>query len=344
MEMNAEMFTRWVRFVAERHRVYRRRKLERTPPPWTEDPILQAHRFTNVYRELDPGTTYLVREILNAERPEEEKLFNVMVYRLIGREATWARVGWITPWAYEPDDFVDAIRTIVAEGKAPWSNSYMVNSYHWTGYREKERGVAHVIGLLAEEWYATWESLKDRSMLGQSEEAHRILHAQAGWGGFLAYQALVDARYPRPDPLADWPDTRSALLPFPDANDGFGFAGPGALSGLKHLFGSGATQTRAMELTGRLHEALNEALGAAGFAFPENAAGEPVPLSRANVFNCLCEFHKYERLRSGKKGPLKYFQQREARERDLEEFGVHLQLELEEAIQAGRAGAASPRP
>lgn len=326
MDLNRETLERWVDFVAERHRVHIRRSVHHQKPPWTEDPILREHRFTNVYRELDPGTTFARDRILNAEEPEEEKLFNLMIYRLVGREETWERVGWLRPWSYTPEMFVEPLRAIIAEGRPPWSNAYLVNSYHWTGYNKKEEGVAHVIGLMAERWYETWPAVLNAS---SREAAHRILHAQVGWGGFLAYQALVDASYPRPDPIRDWPDHSRALLPQMLGNDGYAFAGPGAISGLKHLYGSGATQSRANELAVELQNELNAGLERRGMAWEVNELDEPVPLSRANVMNCLCEFHKYERIREGRKGPLKYFKAVESYKRDLEARGHGYQYDIE---------------
>jgi hypothetical protein len=44
------------RFAAARHDVYLRR-LRGEPPPWTDDPVIAAWRFTNVYRAADPSAS-----------------------------------------------------------------------------------------------------------------------------------------------------------------------------------------------------------------------------------------------------------------------------------------------
>ncbi len=51
--------TYW-RFAAERQAIFFRR-LQRQPPPWTEDQILRVHKVTNAYRASDRTSQYLIR-------------------------------------------------------------------------------------------------------------------------------------------------------------------------------------------------------------------------------------------------------------------------------------------
>jgi len=53
--LDAESLDLFWQFIAERQKVWYRRVVEGRPAPWTDDDILQEYRFTNVYRELDPG-------------------------------------------------------------------------------------------------------------------------------------------------------------------------------------------------------------------------------------------------------------------------------------------------
>ena len=46
------VFDTYWRFASERQEMFMHRVLGSTPP-WTEDPILSAHRFTNTYRASD---------------------------------------------------------------------------------------------------------------------------------------------------------------------------------------------------------------------------------------------------------------------------------------------------
>jgi len=58
-----EMEIFW-RFIAERHSIYKKKEIEKLPPPWTDDPILSSFKFTNVVRSTDPGTRYVIDKIL----------------------------------------------------------------------------------------------------------------------------------------------------------------------------------------------------------------------------------------------------------------------------------------
>ena len=55
-----EVYDSYWRFAAERQDVFFRR-LHRLPPPWTDDPVLRAHKFTNAYRASDRVSQYLIR-------------------------------------------------------------------------------------------------------------------------------------------------------------------------------------------------------------------------------------------------------------------------------------------
>src|SRR5688500_13499948 len=77
--------------VAERQRVWHRRFVLGEKWPWTSDKILQEFSFTNVYRQLDPGTIYLVNNILEKEESFTNRAFNNILYRIVGRQRTHER-------------------------------------------------------------------------------------------------------------------------------------------------------------------------------------------------------------------------------------------------------------
>ena len=51
------------RFAAERQEVFFR-KLEGRPAPWTDDPIIARHKFTNAYRASDRVSQFLIRHVI----------------------------------------------------------------------------------------------------------------------------------------------------------------------------------------------------------------------------------------------------------------------------------------
>src|ERR1051325_10092909 len=57
------VFTTYWRFAAERQKIFFRR-LKKPNPPWTTDPLLQQHKFTNAYRASDRVSQYLIRHVI----------------------------------------------------------------------------------------------------------------------------------------------------------------------------------------------------------------------------------------------------------------------------------------
>ena len=75
-------------FVHERQRVWHRRA-EGRPRPWTDDPVIRDRFFTNIWRELDPGTELVLPIVGRRGAPAWERLWNLLVYRRFNREETW---------------------------------------------------------------------------------------------------------------------------------------------------------------------------------------------------------------------------------------------------------------
>jgi len=56
------VFDTYWRFAAARQALYDAR-LQGQAPPWTSDPILAAHRFTNCYRAADRVSQFLITQV-----------------------------------------------------------------------------------------------------------------------------------------------------------------------------------------------------------------------------------------------------------------------------------------
>ena len=57
----SQIYNTYWRFAAERQCVFFRR-FEGSPAPWTQDPVMRAYKFTNVYRASDRVSQYLIRQ------------------------------------------------------------------------------------------------------------------------------------------------------------------------------------------------------------------------------------------------------------------------------------------
>src|SRR6266496_2497692 len=69
-----EVFDTYWRFAAERQNIFFR-KLAGLPPPWTSDPILERHKFTNAYRASDRVSQYLIRHVIYTGDQSPEEVF-----------------------------------------------------------------------------------------------------------------------------------------------------------------------------------------------------------------------------------------------------------------------------
>lgn len=259
------------------------------PPPWTEDPVLSTQRFTNVYRELDPGTRYEIECILEAKAPVKDRVFNTMIYRLIGRAETHRELGFQNVDSFSSDHMVATLRRIRARGGSPFTGAYLVAGYSSEGSSEKAVNVARLFARLQ----AHFELFFHRLFTARdSQGAYEALRAESGFGNFLAYQVLVDLLYP----------LRSTggrpLLGF--SQDEWAAAGPGAQRGLALLVEpDSATELDSMRWL-RVNQRAEFLRLGIDFPFLTDEHGREVEISLANIQNCLCEFYKYIKIREGR--------------------------------------------
>ena len=77
-------------WIVERMNVFWR-KYNGQERPWTDDPILQNFKFTNVYRCLDRVSQYLLRRVIyNGKQYEpEDMFFRILVFKHFNKCETW---------------------------------------------------------------------------------------------------------------------------------------------------------------------------------------------------------------------------------------------------------------
>lgn len=276
------------RFVCERHRLFLRRFVWRTPLPWTSDRILSTLFTTNVYRELDRGTRFLLRHILSfaPTSPPEHVLFNVAAYRMFGLPETWLALGGfegIVAWWWRRADAVLAERH--RQGEQLFTGAYRASQRGMPcGPGEKYKVVVtKLTKVYVQLPTVTLALLAAPSM----EEAHALLNNMPGLGGdsgFLAYEVLSDLIL------------NQAVLKF--SEDDWVNPGPGALEGLQVLApetrftpGNRVTRERARTAIAELRWRQDEWLTKAGVALLGPA------LTLRNVEHSLCEYSKYVRAR-----------------------------------------------
>lgn len=261
------------------------------PPPWSTDKVLSTYRFTNVYRELDPGTQYALSDILETSASKPDKIFNIMIYRLIGRSETHSEMGFQHLENFSRERFERSLRRIKGEGKhPPFTGAYTVSAYASMGSSDKIGNISRLVELLAKEFNGLYARLEN---CGSAEEAFRALRSSFGFGDFLAYQVLVDLLY-----QLSIPEGKS-ILPF-SPND-WAIAGPGAKKGISMLLEENSIN-QDLEVMRWLYTHQKEGFLESDLEFPylkDRFSRKNLEISLSNIENCLCEFYKYLKISSG---------------------------------------------
>ena len=214
--------TYW-RFAAERQEIFFRR-VEGAPPPWTEDPILAAHKFTNAYRASDRVSQYLIRRVIyEGDQSPEEVFFRTILFKLFNKIETWelliSKLGSIGYKEYSFDRYDKILDSAMNRGDRIYSAAYIMPSGSAV-FRTNRKHRAH-LQLLERmmEDKLPYRIVESRSM----QDSFKLLLSYPMIGDFLAYQFATDLNY-------------STLTNFSEMD--FVMPGPGALNGIRKCFSS----------------------------------------------------------------------------------------------------------
>jgi len=215
--------TYW-RFAAERQQVFFRR-LERCAPPWTDDPVLLAHKFTNAYRASDRVSQYLIRRVIyRDDLPNDpaEVAFRILLFKLFNRVETWELLeknfGPLTYADYSFKRYDRVLSGAMDRGERIYSAAYIMPSAGSLGHGRKHRNHLTLIErMLADELAARLAEV------GSMRRAYELIRAYPTVGDFLAYQFVTDINY-------------STLTSFTEME--FVVPGPGSIDGIRKCFTS----------------------------------------------------------------------------------------------------------
>lgn len=315
MNWNRPALRRFWQYVSARQYAFYRRFVLNHDPPWTYDPIIASNQFTNVYRELDPGTRWLRRNVLeNEDISPKDRGFLTVAYRLFGTEEIFEALGVqggypvnqkMLSGFFSATWLEQALEERMEMGKAAFTTAYLVSACNSSD--PKARTVATSLNVVAGSWPAKFQLMQAAP---DRKTAWKMLTANYGIGVFVGFQSLVDMCY----------DTAlGKLLPF--SNNDWIYAGTSATYGLKTLLGVPVDAKLKPGLDNEACAALvamqREELDRNGMRWLLDARSRPILLDRSNIQNCVCEFGKYEKVRLGKRsGRLRTFDAQAARSRD----------------------------
>ena len=266
------------RFAFERQEVFFR-KLEGLPPPWTTDPILAKHKFTNAYRASDRVSQYLIRNVIyEGNQSPEGVFFRTILFKLFNKIETWEllqnQMEVVSHTDYSFADYDRVLTEALADGTRIYSAAYMMPSGRSSfGHAQKHRNHLLLLERMMEDGVP--QRITEATTMAQ---AFDVLRSYPTIGDFLAYQFVTDLNY-------------SSLTDFSEME--FVIPGPGALDGIRKCFADqgGLNDTDIIRLVTESQEREFERLG---LKF-RMLGGRHLQL--IDCQNLFCEVSKYARVK-----------------------------------------------
>jgi hypothetical protein len=185
-------------FIFERQSIWYKRFMLQSLPPWTEDDILRNYKFTNMYRELDRGTIYLLDNIIGPVLdfgPPSTQVFACIMYRMFNRVNTWQilrNTGAIKTMPWHRKRMFEVLSDAQSQGIPLYTDAHMVCAYHGTPGKDKLERIQNLLNGM-EPRMAELMSLIDSS--DSLKPIWTFLKNLDGLGPFLAYEIAVDISY-----------------------------------------------------------------------------------------------------------------------------------------------------
>jgi hypothetical protein len=273
------VFDTYWRFAAERQEVFFRR-MQGERGPWTTDPIISAHKFTNAYRASDRVSQFLIRNVIY--RPDllqdpEETLFRIIMFKLFNKNETWQllerKLGPVTYRDYDFERYERVLAQAMADGDRVYSAAYIMppggNAF---GEVAKHQNHLRLVELMMKSQLAA--KVGDAKSM---KEVFDLLIAYPTIGTFLAYQLATDINY-------------STLTDFSEMD--FVMPGPGALNGIRKCFSDLGGYSEA-DIIRRMADIQEDEFARLGLTF-RSLFGRPLQL--IDCQGLFCETDKYARV------------------------------------------------
>jgi hypothetical protein len=261
----------FLRFVVERHRIWEKRQAG-LPGPWTDDPVLASRKFTNVFRVLDPGTQFVLSDLIPEAPSDRELLMRLFLYRHTGRVDAWEYLS-VMLGTYPTVDMLEDVRAAwkdyrSATGKF-FTNAYLVFPQSDTPGTDKLDSIVDLTRRLFTPGSPD-DVMPDWSRARTQKERFDVLRRNKGVGDFMSMQVLADWNYAQDE----------------DREDDFLVPGPGSRKGAKALDPS-------RPVTAVVRDVVLEVRSLADCP----RVGYRVPSLMDIGSNLLCEWSKYDRFR-----------------------------------------------
>lgn len=281
-------FRYYLHFMQERQNIWWKR-FNNQPAPWTNDPILNEHKFTNVYRCLDRTSQYLLKEVIynGKEYSKEEMVWRILLFKHFNKNETWdlliKEFGDIN--SKIPVDTIDKyLVKCIEEHKTIYSNAYMVTGQIADRPEIKALNTKRKHSMY---FYVFKEELlnggiakkitKSKSM----EQLFTNILDMSAQGNFTAFQFANDINY-------------SNVV---NLKDDFVIAGPGAIRGIEKTF-IDPMKIGYSNIIKFVKENIDELRRIFGDMFEKDYSFNAIPnlpFTLVSFQSCFCECDKYTR-------------------------------------------------
>ena len=213
-----QVFDSYWRFAVERQNVFCRR-LEGKQEPWTADPVISVHKFTNAYRASDRVSQYLIKYVIYRDdlpKSPSEVLFRTLLFKLFNKIETWKLLehtfGEVTFKNYKFEHYDKVLSQAMRAGGRIYSAAYIMppggSSF---GHAAKHQNHLRLLErMMADDLAGQLAQVK------KMQTAFELLRSYPTIGDFLAYQFVTDINYSE---ITDFSEM-DFVIPGPGARDG----------------------------------------------------------------------------------------------------------------------------
>jgi hypothetical protein len=221
----------------ERQMIWYRRFILKQDQPWTDNEFFRNNKFTNVYRELDRNSQWMIKYImLDTELDLKNLVWKMMFFRYFNKPETFTFSNLMltsaSKWRngipnfdeYNADEYYEYLKGVHSTGQALHTDAY-ITSYGAIG--DGIKFYSHIVlPTLHDKLDNLFEVVKTANT---PEEIIKFLRTLPGCGKFMAHEFYTDFTY-----IPKY--TNYEFMKF-GAND-FTNVGPGSCTGIRLIFPS----------------------------------------------------------------------------------------------------------
>jgi hypothetical protein len=238
-DINEKHLHNFFRLMYERQEIWYKRFVLKEPRPWTDDPYLRDYKFTNVYRELDRASQWLIKNVLlDHTLSIEDLLFKIFVFRFYNQPNTFTHPVYFVELpnykGFDPQKIWRETVTYRQKVDNPWHTAYMMNMAfvkkpeNWAGEGlfKDEAYCKHAFTLIHKHIPEVIEALQ---ICSTPEGIINVLEKMPAVAGFQSYEFFIDFCY-----VAKY--WKQPIMDFTE--NSYTNVGPGASLGLRLIFPS----------------------------------------------------------------------------------------------------------